>query len=67
LQFDLLPRQDSRVYFSDKVSKLDDKGKKLGAKTVLITNVAIYVVGGLFKKVNAYVLDEHGLAATNAC
>eukprot|EP00029_Vermamoeba_vermiformis_P011292 TRINITY_DN616_c1_g2_i1.p1 TRINITY_DN616_c1_g2~~TRINITY_DN616_c1_g2_i1.p1 ORF type:complete len:1008 (-),score=401.27 TRINITY_DN616_c1_g2_i1:84-3056(-) len=44
---------DSRVYFSDKVSKLDDKGKKLGAKTVLVTNLAIYVVGGLFKKVNA--------------
>lgn len=45
--------QDSRVYFSDKVSKLDDKGKKFGAKTVLVTNLAIYVVGGLFKKVNA--------------
>lgn len=43
---------DKRCYFADKLGKLDTKGRKFSGKTMAITNAAIYIIGGIFKRVN---------------
>jgi hypothetical protein len=37
---------------------MDAKGRKFSSKTMAITNAAVYVIGGLFKKVNLYLLPQ---------